>query len=213
VGDNFNKLVSNIHLSERTLDHLEFTYEDYLNYLKTIDELDEFKKNLFLKTLKNREIVNNQETEMEESFMVELYNISRRKDSVDIVMQIIEDGSITPQKLSHRYWCIMEPPVIRSIEDLDKLMTGELKGVSDETYSLADISTAFVHINNFAGGGRQKPCIVVGSRYSSGSINRLLIIDQIDGGIYTYAYGSGKIVKADEIDEQDLNNMLTDVLG
>ena len=99
MGDNFNKLVSNIHLSERTLDHLEFTYEDYLNYLKIIDELDEFKKNLFLKTLKNREIVNNQETEMEESFMVELYNISRRKDSIDIVMQIIEDGSITKEEL------------------------------------------------------------------------------------------------------------------
>ena len=63
MGENFNNLVSNIHLTERTLDHLEFTYEDYLNYLNTINELDEFKKNLFLKTLKNREIVNNQETE------------------------------------------------------------------------------------------------------------------------------------------------------
>lgn len=99
MGDNFNKLVSNIHLTEKTLDHLEFTFEDYLNYLKTIDELDELKKNLFLKALKNREIVNNQETEMEESFMVELYNISRRKDSVDIVMKIIEDGLITKEEL------------------------------------------------------------------------------------------------------------------
>lgn len=99
MGDNFNKLVSNIHLTEKTLDHLEFTFEDYLNYLKTIDELDDIKKNLFLKTLKNREIVNNQETEMEESFMVELYNISRRKDSIDIVMKIIEDGLITKEEL------------------------------------------------------------------------------------------------------------------
>ena len=49
MGDNFNKLVSNIHLTERTLDHLEFTYDDYFNYLKTIDELDDTKKSLFLK--------------------------------------------------------------------------------------------------------------------------------------------------------------------
>ena len=38
---------------------------------------------------------------MEESFMVELYNISRRKDSIDIVMQIIEDGSITKEELKN----------------------------------------------------------------------------------------------------------------
>ena len=95
----FSRLVTDIHLSEKTLEHLEFTFEEYLRYLTIINGLDDTKKLLFLKTLKNREIVNNQETEMEESFMVELYNISRRKDSIDIVMKIIEDGLITKEEL------------------------------------------------------------------------------------------------------------------
>ena len=99
MGDNFNKLVADIRLTERTLDHLDYTFEEYQNYLKTINELDDNKMKLFLKTIKNREIVNNQETEMEESFMVELYNISRRKDSIDIVTQILEDGYITKEEL------------------------------------------------------------------------------------------------------------------
>lgn len=86
-------------ISNRVNEHLKYTHENYLNYLKKLNLLDEKVLRLYLKTLKNRELVNNQETELEQSFLIELYLCSQRKDSIDIVMQHFQDGNITKDEL------------------------------------------------------------------------------------------------------------------
>lgn len=91
--------ITNIKVFDNTLFHLEDTYEQYQNYLDKLLKLEPKHLKYFLVTLKNREIVNNQETELEESFLVELYQIAKRKDSIDIMMKNFVDGKITKDEL------------------------------------------------------------------------------------------------------------------
>ena len=91
--------VNNIELSSRVKDHLEYTYEEYINFLEKLHELDDTTLKYFLKTLKERELINNQETELEETFLMELYRYRQRKDSIEIVTKLFEDKIITKEEI------------------------------------------------------------------------------------------------------------------
>ncbi len=97
--DKVMESVEKLELSSRINEHLKETHTNYLRFLKQLTELDEKVLRLYLKTVKNRELVNNQETELEQSFLIELYLNSQRTDSIDIAMKHFEDGNITKEEL------------------------------------------------------------------------------------------------------------------
>lgn len=91
--------VEKLELSKRINEHLRETHANYLSFLQKLVELDEKVLKLYLKTVKNRELINNQETELEQSFLIELYLNSQRTDSIDIVMKHFQDGNVTKEEL------------------------------------------------------------------------------------------------------------------
>lgn len=86
--------VKNLKIYDNTLFHLEDTKEKYKEYIDKLLTLDAKKLKYFLLNLKNREIINNQEAELEESFLLELFKLTQRKDSIDITMKHFEDNSL-----------------------------------------------------------------------------------------------------------------------
>ena len=114
-----NKLVGNIRnikIYDNSMFHIEDVYDKYEEYLKKLNNLDPIKLKYFIKNLKNREIIKNQETEMEESFMLELFKLSQKKDSIDITMKYFEDNAL-------------------SIDEIKKIHRMVIKGSSDDIES------------------------------------------------------------------------------
>jgi len=108
--------IRNIKIYDNSMFHIEDVYEKYEEYLKKLNNLDPTKLKYFIKNLKNREIIKNQETEMEESFMLELFKLSQKKDSIDITMKYFEDNSL-------------------SIDEVQKIHRMVIKGSSDDIES------------------------------------------------------------------------------
>ena len=73
--------------------------KNYMTYLEKLHELNDKTLKIFLKTLKDRELINNQETELEETFLMELYRYHQRKDSIGIVVKLFEDKVITKEEI------------------------------------------------------------------------------------------------------------------
>lgn len=94
--DNLIGNIRNIKIYDNSLFHIEDTTKAYQEYLKKISRLDPLKLKYFVQTLKNREIINNQEAELEESFLLELFKLSQKKDSIDITMGLINQNNLTP---------------------------------------------------------------------------------------------------------------------
>lgn len=105
--------VKDIEISSKVKEHLEFTYADYKSFLEELYKLDDKTLKLFLKTLKDRELINNQETELEDTFLMELYRYHQRKDSIEIVTDLFSDNIIT-------------------LEEIKKLHRVVIKGSSDD---------------------------------------------------------------------------------
>lgn len=97
-----DSLVSNIR-NIKIFNSSMFRFEDislkYEDYLEKLSLLDPSKLKAFIMALKRREIVNNQETEMEESFFVELYQSTKKRDSIEVTMKHLDDGIITKEEL------------------------------------------------------------------------------------------------------------------
>jgi len=91
--------VEKLKLSNRINEHLAETNANYLSFLRKLLFLDEKVLKLYLKTVKTREIINNQETELEQSFLIELYLNSQRTNSIDIATKMFEDGLITKEEI------------------------------------------------------------------------------------------------------------------
>lgn len=99
--------ISEIQLSDSTKFHLVDTFQSYETYLYKLLQLELKYRKLFLLNLKNREIVNNQEAELQESFLVELYGLTQRRDSIDLVMKYFEAGPITKCKLKKLHQAVI----------------------------------------------------------------------------------------------------------
>lgn len=91
--------IEKLELSGRVNAHLAETHANYLSFLRKLLSLDEKVLKLYLKTVKTRELINNQETELEQSFLIELYLNSQRKDSIEQVIQHFADGNITKEEI------------------------------------------------------------------------------------------------------------------
>lgn len=91
--------IGRLQLSSRINEHLAETHRNYLSFLQQLLSLDEKVLKYYLKTIKNRELINNQETELEQSFLIELYLNSQRKDSIEQVIQHFADGTVTKEEI------------------------------------------------------------------------------------------------------------------
>ena len=130
--------IKNIKIYDSSMFHIEDVYQKYEEYLNNLQQLDPNKLKYFIRHLKNREIINNQETEMEESFMLELFKLSQRKDSIDITMNFFEDNSLT-------------------IEEVKKIHRVVIKGSSDDLQSNYDLrSDNNKWVGSFGTNGEQK---------------------------------------------------------
>ncbi|MBQ9072435.1 MAG: Fic family protein [Bacilli bacterium] len=118
-----DKLVSNIRniqIYDNSMFHLEDVLKKYEEYLDILKQLEPNKLKYFIRHLKNREIINNQEAEMEESFLLELFKLSQRKDSIDITMKYFEDDNLT-------------------VDEVKKIHRVVIKGSSDDLESNYDL--------------------------------------------------------------------------
>lgn len=108
--------IRNIQIYDNSMFHIEEILEKYSEYLKKLLSLDPLKLKYFIRNLKDREIINNQETELEESFLLELYQLSQRKDSIDITMKHFEDKEIEKNDLKKIHRVVIKG----SSDDLQK---------------------------------------------------------------------------------------------
>lgn len=86
--------LKNLKIYDSTMFHLEDTMDAYRKYIELLKTLDIKHLYWFLETLKKREIVNNQETEMENTFLMELFSNIQKTNSIDYVVQAYRDGKI-----------------------------------------------------------------------------------------------------------------------
>lgn len=112
--------IRNIKIYDNSMFHIEDIMNKYEEYLKKLQQLEPNKLRYFIRYIKDREIINNQETEMEESFMLELFQLSQRKDSIDVTMKYFEDNTLT-------------------IDELKKIHRMVIKGSSDDLESNYDL--------------------------------------------------------------------------
>ena len=99
---------TSIVLSDNNLEHLKETYDEYLEYLYKLSTLDSRVLTSFLSTLKDREIINNQETENEDIFLMEFYRIHQTIDSISVVMESFKDDSIDKDELKYLHEIVIK---------------------------------------------------------------------------------------------------------
>lgn len=88
------KLVDNIdkiELNDNNKYFLEEILEKYLNYINQIESFDEKLLKHYLNTLKVNEILNNQQAEDENSFLISLYNNMQRENSLNRIIKILNE--------------------------------------------------------------------------------------------------------------------------
>lgn len=85
--DNFQNIVLDNHNKE----HIKETLEEYKRYLNELSLLTSANRLIFLNALKKQELVNNQEMNCEDSFLVELDSEYNGNDSIEFMTNILID--------------------------------------------------------------------------------------------------------------------------
>ncbi|MBQ3020927.1 MAG: Fic family protein [Bacilli bacterium] len=105
------KLVDNvdkININDNNKYHLEDTVNNYINYIKLIENFDEKLLKHYLETIKYHEILNNQHVEKEDSFLISLYNNMYRQNSLDTIIKITnEKRDLTKEDLKSLHKILM----------------------------------------------------------------------------------------------------------
>lgn len=102
--DNIIGNIKNIKIYDSSMFHMEEILEKYQEYLQKLISLEPEKLKYFIQNLRNREIINNQETELETSFLLELFQLSQKTDSIDVTMRYFDGKNLnkTDLKKIHR---------------------------------------------------------------------------------------------------------------
>lgn len=109
--------IRNIKVYDSSMFHMADVLEKYDQYLKKILDLEPKKFKNFILTLKNREIMNNQEeAEFDQSFLIQLYSLSQKKDSIDVTMNHINKGNITKDDIKKIHMTVIKG----SADDLEE---------------------------------------------------------------------------------------------
>lgn len=97
-----------IQLTDHTLFHLEDLYQSYETYIQKLLILDPKHLQYFLKTLRTREIIENQKVEGQNSFLIELYQSSHRANSIAEMIKILQTkSSISVKDFKHLHAIII----------------------------------------------------------------------------------------------------------
>lgn len=85
------KGVTNLKIYDNTLFHLDDTEKAYQLYLDKLlnSNLNSKSISLLLQALKNRELLNTQEAEQENSFLISIYQMTQRKNSIDTMVKYL----------------------------------------------------------------------------------------------------------------------------
>ena len=85
------KGVTNLKVYDNTLFHLEDIEKAYTTYLDKLlkSGLSPKTIGLLLHVLKNRELLNTQQVEQENSFLISIYQMSQRKNSIDTMVKYL----------------------------------------------------------------------------------------------------------------------------
>jgi len=90
-------------LNSNVEDHMEYTLDEYKEYLKKIEGLSPLKREGFLDVIKNNEVINNQEMELEDPFLIQLglsAGTGLKRTSIDIMVEsILANQPLTAKKL------------------------------------------------------------------------------------------------------------------
>lgn len=108
--------IRNIKIYDSSMFHMEDIIEKYDEYIKKLIDLDPKKLKNFILTLKNRELINNQEAELEESFLLELCKLSQRVDSIDTTMNCLKTSDLTKNDIKKIHRIVIKG----SSDDLEK---------------------------------------------------------------------------------------------
>ena len=110
------KGITNLTIYDSTLFHLEETEIAYKQYLDKLLNSEISSKNIstLLRVLKNRELLRTQEAELENSFLMAVYQMTQRKNSIDVMIKT----------LSNRH-----PLTDKQFQELHKMV---IQGTSDD---------------------------------------------------------------------------------
>ena len=102
--------IKNLKVYDSTMFHFEDTEEKYQEYIEKLlkSSLTDKQSGLFLETLKSRELTNNQEVEQENSFLIDLYKLSYKLNSIDLLIRILSDHSLNLDTFRHLHEVVIK---------------------------------------------------------------------------------------------------------
>lgn len=101
--------INEINLNDYNKDLLDSINEKYYNYLEQISQFDEKMLNYYLNTIKQSEILNNQQSENESSLLISLYNNMHRVNSIDKIIKLLSDkDDLTKEDLQSLHKTLMQ---------------------------------------------------------------------------------------------------------
>ena len=116
--------------------HMLYTLEEYKEYLKKIEGLTPLKREAFLDTIKDREIVTTQEMESEDPLLVQL-GINGKRTSIDVMAESI---------------LVDQPLTIKKIDQLHRIV---IKGTTDDIEKNHKIRNFEVRVSEITGGNER----------------------------------------------------------
>ena len=80
--------VDKIVINDNNKYFLEDVMTKYLEYMKFIEQFDDKLLKYYLTTIKQNEVLNNQQTEQESSLLISIYNNMHKENSLDKIIRL-----------------------------------------------------------------------------------------------------------------------------
>jgi len=98
-----SKKLETIKNINKTNDTFDYINEDYMNYLNSLNNLESLHLSNFLNVLKSREIINNQQLENENSFLMAIYQQTHQNSSLDFLISCYNNQGFLTNKIFNLY--------------------------------------------------------------------------------------------------------------
>lgn len=82
---------ASIELNDSNKYFLEEITNNYVDYVKSLEKMDDNLLKHYLDVIKQNEILNNQQAEEENSFLISLYNNMHKQNSLDVIIKMMSD--------------------------------------------------------------------------------------------------------------------------
>lgn len=87
VSTNMIDKIIDIKPNERILDSYKYTYDLYLEYISYLSNLSDEQLKLYLKAIKNSDVIDNQKMETKDSFLISLYMQAEKTHAIDTLLK------------------------------------------------------------------------------------------------------------------------------